>query len=77
NQCLDYEPSTLLNYNSRRFGRRYRRWYHWPNDFLPFHWEREKLDPPYLRTGDAVRDIGLWNPQDPIPGAQYSNVLKE
>ncbi|KAH7644684.1 hypothetical protein HUG17_0222 [Dermatophagoides farinae] len=79
NQCLNNESSSqsLLNYNSRRFGRRYRRWYHWPNDFLPFHWEREKLDPPYLRTGDAVRDIGFWDPQDLIPGAQYSNVLKD
>ncbi|XP_027195628.1 28S ribosomal protein S15, mitochondrial [Dermatophagoides pteronyssinus] len=76
-QCLDYESQSSLNYESRRFGRRYRRWYHWPNDFLPFHWEREKLEPPYLRTGDAVRDIGLWNKQDLIPGAQYSTALND
>lgn len=71
------EPEQLdVNYISRRHGRRYRKWYNWPNDFLPFKYERPKLDPPYMRTGDAVRDIGLWNKNSLIPGAEHSKLLE-
>ncbi|UXI21257.1 hypothetical protein NH340_JMT07200 [Sarcoptes scabiei] len=66
----------LTNYNSKRFGRRYRRWYHWPNDFLPFHWERKRQDPPCLCTGDLVRDIGLWDSNALVPGAEHSKELE-
>ena len=62
-----------INHESRRYaGRRNRKWHHWPNDFLPFKWERPKLDPPYLRTGDAARDIGQWDPKALIPGVEHS-----
>lgn len=71
------EPVQLdVNFNSRRHGRHYRKWYTWPNDFVPFKYERPKLDPPYLRTGDAVRDIGLWNKNSLIPGAEHSKCLE-
>jgi len=36
---------------SKRFGRRYRRWHHWPNDFLPFYWERQRRIPGFLDSG--------------------------
>lgn len=68
--------TSLINFSSRRWGRRYRRWYCWPNDFLPFHWERTKTDPPYLNTGDSIRDIGIWNPTELVPGAEHSQVIK-
>lgn len=68
---------SLINVESRRFGRRYRRWHHWPNDFLPFKWERPTQDPPYLRTGDAVRDIGYWDKKSLVPGAEHSKELQK
>ena len=70
-------PNSLINHESRRFGRRYRKWHHWSNDFLPFKWSRPIQDPPYLRTGDSVNDIGKWDPKALIPGAEYSEELKK
>lgn len=72
---LNNNYGALINCESRRFGRRYRKWHHWPNDFLPFEWERPVQDPPYLRTGDSVRDIGMWDGKSLIPGAEYSKEL--
>ena len=69
--------NTLVKHESRRFGRNIRKWHTWPNDFLPFKWNRPVVDPPYLRTGDSVRDIGKWNPNDLVLGAEYSEELKK
>jgi len=61
---------------SKRFGRRYRKWHHWPNDFLPFYWERQRQLPGHLRTGDEVQDIGTWDKKALILDAQFSEELK-
>jgi len=69
--------NSLVNHESRRFGRRYRKWHTWPNDFLPFEWTRPAKEPPYMNTGDSVRDIGKWDPNDLVLSAEYSEELKK
>lgn len=77
-KCANIDAGQLaVNYLSRRFGRRYRKWHHWPNDFLPFKWERPVTDPPYLRTDDSIRDIGIYDPKALVIGAEHSKELQK
>ncbi|CAG2109429.1 unnamed protein product [Medioppia subpectinata] len=62
---------------SKRFGRRYRKWYHWPNDFLPFYWERQRYPGGHMVTGDQVQDIGTWDKNALILDAKYCKALDD
>ncbi|XP_054158245.1 28S ribosomal protein S15, mitochondrial-like [Oppia nitens] len=61
---------------SRRFSRRYYKFYSWPNDFLPFYWQRQKRLPGHIRSGDAVQDIGTWDKKALVLDAMYCKELE-
>lgn len=50
-QLLDKNNDCFPIVISKRFGRRYRKWYQWPNDFLPFYWQRQRRTPGHLDSG--------------------------
>lgn len=61
-----------INIDSGKRGLMRKVFYNWPNNWLPFKWERKELQPIYFDTGDTVYDPDPYDPDKILP--QYEDV---